>query len=183
MVQTRRRLKKSVSDFIFKTLIVALITVILMIVMKSNVNFKTNFYKYVYDTSFSFNKFTNLYNKYFKDLKTEDNNNTKTVATNKLDYTKVEKYQDGAKLYVSNDYSVPAQESGIVVFIGKKDNYDNVIIVQQINGIDMWYGNVENTNYQLYDYVKKGEILGVSNKYLYVLYKQNGKVLNYEEYL
>ena len=51
MVQTKRRLKKSVSDFIFKTLIVALITVILMITMKSNINFKTNFYKYVYDTT------------------------------------------------------------------------------------------------------------------------------------
>lgn len=182
MVQTKRRLKKSVSDFIFKTLIVALITVILMITMKSNINFKTNFYKYVYDTSFSFNKFTNLYNKYFKDLKNKETA-TKTVATNKLDYNKVEKYQDGAKLYVNDAYSVPAQESGIVVFIGKKDNYDNVIILQQINGIDMWYGNIENTNYQLYDYVKKGDILGVSNKYLYVLYKQNGKILNYEEYL
>ena len=105
------------------------------------------------------------------------------VADYKFDYEKVEKYYDGAKLTVGSNYSVKIRESGIVVFIGEKENYGNVVIVQQIDGIDMWYGNISDTSYSMYDYVKKGDILGVSNDYLYVVYKQNGKVLDYEKYL
>ena len=40
-----------------------------------------------------------------------------------------------------------------------------------------------NTNYKLYDYVKKGDVLGTSNKNLYLVFKKDGKVLNYEKYL
>ena len=63
MNTTKRRLKKGVSDFLLKTLFVSVITLIIMIVMKTSADFKTSFYKYVYDTNFSFDKFTNLYNK------------------------------------------------------------------------------------------------------------------------
>ena len=177
-------IKKTVFDFILKTLIVAVITLVLLIVMKTNVKFKTMYYRYVYDTSITFTKFNNLYNKYFKDLNLKKiNNSTKTVSDEKLSYSKVTKYKDGAKLLVSNHYTVPSMESGIVVFIGDKEDYGKVIIIHQINGIDLLYGNIDNTNYKLYDYVKKGDILGTSNKYLYLLFKKDGKVLDYEKYL
>ena len=87
------------------------------------------------------------------------------------------------ELVVSNNYTVPVIESGIVVFIGDKEDYGKVIIIQQINGIDLLYGNIDNTSYKLYDYVKKGDILGISNNYLYLVYKKDGKVLDYEKYL
>ena len=87
------------------------------------------------------------------------------------------------KLSVDKNYLVNVQESGIVVFIGNKDNYGNVIIVEQVNGIDMWYGNISNTSVKLYDYVKKGDILGEVNDYLYLVYKKNGNILNYEDYI
>ena len=77
---------------------------------------------------------------------------------------------------------MPAKDSGIIVFIGNKEDYGSSIIVQQVNGIDVLYGNIENTNYKLYDYVKKGDILGSANKYLYLLFKKDGKVLDYEKY-
>ena len=101
----------------------------------------------------------------------------------KISYSKQDKYKDGVKLSISNNYSVPVLESGIIVYIGNKDEYGNSIIVQQINGIDLLYGNIENTNYKLYDYVKKGDVLGTSNKNLYLVFKKDGKVLNYEKYL
>lgn len=177
---TTKKLKKNICDFVLKTLLVGVITLIIMIAIKTSATFKTNFYKYVYDTNFSFDKFTNLYNKYFKDFKIDK---SMAVISEKITYEKIEKYEEGAKLTVGNNYSIKASESGIVVFIGPKEKYGNVVIVQQINGIDMWYGNVSDTNYKMYDYVKKGDIIGVSNDYLYVLYKQNGKVLDYEKYL
>ena len=144
------------------------------------------YYKYVYDTNITFTKFNNLYNKYFKDLNIKDivnKDKTKTVSGEKISYSKQDKYKDGVKLTVSNNYSVPIIESGIIVYIGNKDDYNNSVIVQQINGIDLLYGNIENTNYKLYDYVKKGDILGSANKYLYLVYKKDGKVLDYEKYL
>lgn len=179
-MEATKKLKKNICDFLLKTLLVGVITLIIMITMKTSATFKTNFYKYVYDTNFSFDKFTNLYNKYFKDFK---NKESITVADYKFDYDAVEKYHDGAKLTVGNNYSVKARESGIIVFIGEKENYGNVIIVQQIDGVDMWYGNISDTNYEMYDYVKQGDILGISNDYLYIVYKQNGKALDYEKYI
>lgn len=180
MNTNKRRLKKSISDFLFKTLIVGIITLVLMITMKTNANFKTNFYKYVYDTNLSYSKFTNFFNKYFKDLKKEE---SVTVSNEEVAYEKKEKHYDGAKLTVGSNYNVQAKESGIVVFIGEKEHYGNVMIIQQIDGIDVWYGNISDINYSMYDYVKKGDILGISNDYLYLLYKQNGKVLDYEKYI
>ena len=179
-------IKNTVISLIIKTLIVAVITLILLIIMKSSVKFKTMYYKYVYDTSFTFTKFNNLYNKYFKDLNVKDiinKDKTELVSNEKLSYSKYDKYKDGVKITVSSNYSVPVLESGIIVYIGNKDDYDSTIIVQQINGIDLLYGNIENTNYKLYDYVKKKDILGVSNKYLYLVFKKDGKVLDYEKYI
>ena len=176
-----KRFKKLAFDFILKTLIVAIITLILLIIMKNNLKFKTVFYKYVYDTNISFNKFNNLYNKYFKDFNIKSLKETESVSSDKIDYNSKEKYNDGVKLSVSNNYSVGAQESGIIVFKGKKEKYGDTVIVQQINGIDLWYGNMENINVELYDYIEKGSLIGSVNKKLYLVYKKNGKVLDYNE--
>ena len=176
--------KKVIIIFILKTLIVSIITLVLLIIMKTNAKFKTMYYKYVYDTNITYSKFNNLYNKYFKDFKIKDIiNKDATVSKEKLNYKKLTKYKDGVKLSVDSNYSVPLLDSGIIVFIGSKEDYGNTIIVQQVNGIDLLYGNIDNTNYKLYDYVKKGDILGTSNKYLYLLFKKDGKVLDYEKYL
>lgn len=177
----KARIKELVSIFILKSLIVTVITLILLIAIKSSVNVKTFIYKYVYDTNFEFAKFNNLYNKYFKDFNKREK--IEKVSNEKIDYTSKEKYEEGVKINVSSNYSVKAQESGIIVFIGNKDKYNNSIIVQQVNGIDLLYGNIGDSNYSLYDYVKAGDIIGVSNKVLYLVYKKDGKVLDYEKYI
>ena len=38
-------------------------------------------------------------------------------------------------------------------------------------------------NLKLYDYVKRGELLGEVDNTLYLVYRKNGKSLNYEEYI
>ena len=42
---------------------------------------------------------------------------------------------------------------------------------------------IVNTDLKLYDYVQKGTLLGEVDKYLYLVYKKDGNILNYEEYL
>lgn len=151
--------------------------------MKSSNNFKSIFYNYVYDNNISFASISSLYNKYFGSIVELPTYSDKTVFNEKINYKNAEKYLDGVKLEVNKNYLVSAQESGIVVFIGNKDNYGNVIIIQQVNGIDTWYGNINNVNVKLYDYVEKGTLLGDVNDFLYLVYKKDGNILNYEDYI
>ena len=169
--------------YLSKTLITVIITLVFLILIKANNKFKNNFYKYVFDNNFSFSTISNIYNKYFGNIIEIPTFNDKTVFNEKINYKSKEKYLDGVKLEVDKNYLINAQESGIVVFVGEKENYGNVIIIQQINGIDMWYGNINNSNVKLYDYVEKGKAIGDVSDYLYLVYKKNGNILNYEDYI
>lgn len=170
--------------FFLKLLISIVITLIILILIKSSSNFKNNFYNKVYSNNISFTKLKNVYNKYIGDFDIFDKVvKTETVFNEKLIYDSKEKYLDGVKLFIDNNYLVPVSESGIVVFIGSKEGYGNTVIIQRIDGIDEWYGNIENANVKLYDYVKKGQLLGDASEYLYLVYKKDGNILNYEEYI
>lgn len=182
-MQIKRRLKPSIIKYIYKTMIVIIITLIVLILMKYSNNFKTKFYQYVYDTSFKFNDVLKIYNKYFGSVVNQKRENIQQVSSNRLNYNSIIKYKDGVKLSVGSDYAIPAIESGIVVYQGIKKDYGKVIIVQQINGIDVWYGNIKDSGVKMYDYVTKGSILGNCDEYLYLLFKKDGKILNYEKYI
>ena len=113
-----------------------------------------------------------------------DLDKTEPVFNEKLTYLDSEDYKEGVKLTVSNNYLVPVIESGIVVFMGNKDNYGNVIIVQQVNGIDLWYVGIENSNIKIYDYIEKGSLLGeATSNEIYLYYQEGGEFLDYKKYL
>ena len=76
------------------------------------------------------------------------------VFNEKLSYLNKEDYKEGIKLSVTDNYLVPILESGIVVYMGDKDNYGYTIIIEQVNGIDLWYVGVKNSNVKLYEYVE-----------------------------
>lgn len=177
--------RSSLYGFISKLLITIILTLITLILLKSNNKLKTFFYNKVYDNNISFATINKWYENHFgssipfKELVEKD---TKVVFNNKLEYSKKEKYLDGVKLSVDKNYLVPILESGMVVYIGKKEEYGNTVIVQQVNGVDVWYGNINNPNVKLYDYVEKGKLLGdVKNNNLYLVFKKDGKVLSYEK--
>lgn len=72
----------------------------------------------------------------------------------------------------------------MVVYIGNKEKYGNTIIVQQVNGIDVWYSNIKTPSVKLYDYIEEGSLLGeVDKNTLFLIYKKDGKILKYEDYL
>lgn len=172
-------MKNNALLFLSKLLICVVITLVILILMKSSNNFKTLFYKEVYNTNISFAPLNSFYNKYISNIVFF--NKTTPVFNEQLSYINKEKYKDGVKLELDNNL-VPVNESGVVVFIGEKEGYQNTIIIQRIDGVDEWYGGILNTNVSLYDYVEKGSLLGEAEKYLYLVYKKDGNVLNYEEY-
>lgn len=171
---------------ITKILICLIIFISLLIVIKVNPKFKDKIYNLVYEEHFYFSYINNLYKKYFGDVLPFDNilPNTDSVFNEKLEYDEASLYKDGVVLSVSTNYLVPIIESGIVVFIGEKENYGNTIIIQQINGVDTWYGNVTISDIKMYDYVSKGSLLGeVTGNKLYLVFQKEGKYLNYKDYI
>ena len=68
--------------------------------------------------------------------------------------------------------------------IGEKEDYGSTIIVEQTNGIDVFYGNININNINMYDYVKKGSLIGeVKTDKFYLVFFKDGKYLNYKDYI
>lgn len=169
--------------YIYKFLILVVLTLVVLIVLKSSDKAKRKFYEYVYEKNFSFAKLNSLYQEKFGyqipflDIASSS---VKPVFSEKLTYKEKAEYLDGVKLSVDSNYMVPLLESGLVVFIGEKEGYGNTVIIQQIDGIDVWYGNITNTSINLYDYVEKGNLLGECSNELYLVFKKDGNRLDYE---
>ena len=178
-IYTLKRYNKKKKKRSYKLLYLIIIVLSLLICFK-----KDNTLKNKFKQNFNFAKFNKLYESIFGEFFPEISSNEQEVFNEKLEYKDPKKYKEGVKLSVKNNYLVPVQESGLVVFIGKKEGYGNTIIVQQVNGVDLWYGNINNSNVKLYDYIEKGEILGDTlNNDLYLVYKKEGSTVNYEEYI
>ena len=172
--------------FIIKVLICINLFLILGIVSKSSIKYKEVINSKLYKENLSFVKFEKIYNKYLGDIfpiELVNNEKISAVFNEKLSYNMSEKYKDGVKLDVVENYLVPSQDNGIIVYIGKKDDYGNVIILENDDNINVWYGNICNYNVKLYDRVNKGDIIGeVCNNELYLVYKRNGQVLDYNNF-
>ena len=172
-------------NIVLRVLITIIVTLILLIGFKMNNNFKKTFYHYVYEENFPFSVVKNFLQEKFGTSLTFDKIVTdEEVFNEKLSYKDKSLYHDGVKLTVSSEYMTPSLESGIVVYIGEKENYKQVVIVQQMNGVDVWYGNIKQANVKLYDYVEKGSLIGqVDNKTLYLVFQKEGKFVDYQSYL
>ena len=170
-----------------KILICIIIFLILGILCKKDNKYKEIINEELYKKSISFSKFENLYNKYLGGIFPIENLNTKNtvpVFNETLNYESITNYKEGAKLKVTNNYLIPNLESGIVTYIGEKENYNNVIIIETKDNINIWYGNVCNQPIKLYDHLNKGDIIGETcTNELYLVYKKNGKILNYKDYI
>ncbi len=178
------KVKKYLKGLLIRTGIAIAIFLSFAIIYKSNDNLKNKIHKYLYTENISFTKIKKIYNKYLGGiipLKKEVN--TEQVFSEKLKYNNISIYHDGIKLEVSDNYLVPALKEGMVLFIGDKDNYGKTIIIEDLNGIYYWYGNINTTSLKLYDYVEEGSFIGEADKTLYMVFSKDDKYLNYEEYL
>ena len=184
-IKQRLVLKKKVKKELSRLLLSIIVFLIGMILVR-NPDIKKKIEYKLYEENFPFQKIKILKDKYLgKYLSLEKLvKEEKPVFNEKLSYEKKEKYKDGVKLKVSNNYLVPTLESGVVVFIGEKENYGNTIVVEQTDGIEVFYSNIKLNNIKLYDYLEKGELLGeVNDNTLYLVFEKEGKYLDYKEYI
>lgn len=177
---------KYLRSLILRTLTVIVLFLLLAITSKSSPTYKDIIVKKIYEENLSFTKIKNFYTKYLGGINPLDHiiEPITPVFSEKLNYTNASIYHDGVKLTVSNHYLVPIQEEGMIIYIGEKEHYGEVIIIEGINGIDIWYGNIETTSVKLYDYVESGTYLGTTkDNILYLAYQKDGQFLNYQNYL
>lgn len=184
--KNEERLIKYLRSLILRSLIVIVLFLILAILSKANQTYKDLIVTNIYEKNISFVKIKKLYDKYLGGISPLDKVVEKEISVfnENLDYSNESIYHDGVKLEVNNNYLVPVQEEGMIIYIGEKENYGNVVIVEGIDGIDIWYGNMETVAYKLYDYVKKNAYLGTTkDNILYLVYQKDGNFLDYKEYL
>ena len=159
----------------------------LAVFCKIDVQYKYFIQKKLYQDTIDFSKFIKFYNHYLGGIFPLQNFSplqNSYVFGEKIVYQNISPYLDGAKLTVSSHYLVPVNFRGVVIYVGKKDDYGKVIILKNEEGIDIWYGNICNSMVKLYDHVESGEYLGeVCEDTLYLVYSKGNKFLNYHDYL
>lgn len=184
--ENEEKLIKYLRSLILRSMGVIVLFLILAILSKASPTYKDQIVSNIYEKNISFAKIKKIYNKYLGGITPLDKAIEKeiTVFNEKLEYDSESIYHDGVKLSVANNYLVPIQAEGMVIFIGEKENYGNVVIIEGIDGIAIWYGNMETATVKLYDYVNKGAYLGTTkDNILYLAYQKDGNFLDYKEYL
>ena len=177
---------KYLRSLIIRSLTVIALFLVLAIICKSNPKYKDIIVNNLYEKNISFSKIKGIYTKYLGGIFPLDKVvlDTTPVFNEQLEYTNESIYYDGVKLAVLDHYLVPIINEGMVIYIGEKEKYGNVVIIEGIDGIEIWYGNLETTSVKLYDYVEKSTYLGqTKDNNLYLVYSKDGSFLDYKEYL
>ena len=174
-------LRKLIDKIICVTVVVLFIT----LVVNKNNNIKTKIFNEVYNSNISFAKIKKIYNNYLGSIIPIENIvKEKEVFNEKIKYNELSQYDKGVKLKLDSNYSIPIIKGGIVVFIGNKDNLNKTVIIEDKEGVNYYYGNLDLVNVKLYDYVSKNDLLGTSkDNTLYLLFSKEGKYLDYKEFL
>lgn len=184
-IKKESRIKNWLYKFVTRILSLIIIFLLLGVLFKSNISIKDKLYSFISKDDISFTKIKGIYNKYLGGvipLKKEID--TEKVFNENLKYNKYSPYQDGGLLEVTEKYLVPSLSEGMVVFIGEKEYYGNTIIIEDLKGIEYWYGNIGNTSLKIYDYIEKGSYIGeVKDNKLYFVVSSEDKFLNYEDYI
>lgn len=173
------------SKLVSRFLVFVILVLVCLIFLKGNSKFRGDVYKAVFQNNLKFAKINEIYEKYFgSSLPLKGSDSLALVSSSKIQYDSKEEYRDGVLLNVSQNYAVACLESGIVIFVGEKEGYGNTVIVQGADETEFWYANLGDFKVQMYDYIKKGEVLGetLENKLL-LSFKKDGKVLDYKKYI
>ncbi len=176
-------IKKIVQSFLLRILLAALLVIVTLISIKSYPTLKSDIYQHLYTNNWNFAGFNKWYENTignFFPLGTS----SEMVFQETLSYNHSSLYKNGVMLEVADNYLVPSLDEGIIVFIGEKEEFGNTIIVQQTDGVNVWYSNIVNNNLGMYDYIEKGMLIGEANNgELYLVFEKEGEFLDYSKYI
>lgn len=174
---------KYISSLFTRTLLSVILILLCAIYINLSDSNLLNFKNKFFNETLAFTKINNLYAKYFGDIIPEKVNKTTPVFESGNSYTSINELDNSYELTLSSNV-FNYLESGVVVFIGEKENLGQTVIVQGIDGVDIWYSNLENINVTMYDYVEKDAIVGETKDNKIILtFIENGNYIDYEKYL
>ncbi len=187
LVKNKKPVKLKPSKYITNLFTRTLISVILILLCAIFINISDanllTFKNHFFNETLAFTTIHNFYTKYFGEIVPENLNKTAPVFENTRSYTNIEEVNDSYKLTLSSN-TFSFLESGVVVFLGEKEGLGKTMIVQGIDGVDIWYSNLENYNVTMYDYVEKEGIVGeFKDKNVILTFMENGNYIDYEKYL
>lgn len=171
-------MNNKVSKYFTKILICICITLSILIANKSSDSIKKLINKYIMTDTFNFMAFNNWYTKIIK----FKNPKVQLVSSEMFNYIRKEKINNYEKYEIEKETVINSLTSGIVIYVGSKDNLGNTVIIQGSDGFDIWYSNIENINVSLYDYIDAKTIIGEASNYIYLTITKDNKYFTYEEY-
>ncbi len=173
-------LKKYLENLIKRTLYALIIFFGLAIALKSDDFYlKTRDFLFAHSLDFAYikSKTNRLLGKYFT-------NETQFVSSEKLNYKRIDAYHDSYKLTTDYNYIINNLASGVVIYIGEKEDLGMTVVIAADSGINYWYSHIENINVNNYDYVSAGTIIGsTKDNYCYLTFEENGTYLSYENFI
>ena len=178
-------LKKGITAFINQVLI-CIVLFLTVLILTKNTSFKDKLYEFIYSYNFSFLEIEEFVKKNFGSIipSTKNDKDIEMVSSEKLEYKKLTEIDDGVLLEVDKNSLITSLESGLVVYIGEKEEYGKVLILEQVDGTEAWYIGVNLNEFKLYDYIEKGTILGESSDTeIKLLFKKNKEGVDYKIYL
>ncbi len=174
---------KFVNSLFTKTLLSIILVLICAIYINLSDNNYLNFKNHVFNNTLLFTKINNLYSKYFGNIIPSQVAPSTPVFGQKIEYTKIEELNGSYKVSL-NSRLINSLNSGIIVFIGEKPDLGPTIIVQGVDGTDIWYSNITVQNLSLYDYIEENTILGeASADNITLTFIKDGQHISYENYL
>ena len=174
-------MKKDKLSIYFTKILLSIIFILISIIYIRYSNNNKDIYESLFlKDSMSFSYINNIYNKYFGSIIPIKEDSISVINT--TNYDKMDNYLNGKIIYLDPNSSVLSLSSGVIVFMGEKEGYGNTIIVQGNDGVDIWYGNIAKTNYNIYDYVKENDIIGSTKDNLYIVLMKDNNYIDYETY-
>ena len=173
-----KRNKRYNDVWLSKLLISIIIVLVCLILCNFSYKFEDKFKNDVLENNMRFDVFNRVYSKFINNID-ED-----VMVSNVLGDVEYEEVDGHYKFNYGIDSMVEVLKPGIIVFNGVQDSLGNTGMVQGNDGVDIWYSGVTLKEYGLYDYVSVGDILGLSNdEYVIISVYDDGKLLDYEEYI
>lgn len=164
--------------FLFKLLASACLFLVVAILFKNEaVTFDParNFVKTSMEKDFQFVTVANWYEKQFGKplalLPFNDEKKSEKIKTEGTDYALpasakiLEKFDvNGQRMIIetSKGNAVGAMSEGLVSFAGKKDDFGKTVIIKHADNSESWYGNLEEINVNLMEYIETGTKIGIS---------------------
>ncbi len=174
---------KYVKGLISRILLSVIFVMVSIIFINSSEKNREMYKKYIMENSLEFTKINNWYQSLFGRVDLLNKSKDTPVFSDNIKYSNIVYDKNRTELTVGEGSAIKVITSGIVVFIGSKDNLGNTLIIQGKDGVDIWYSNLTDTDISVYDYVESGSVLGTANSdVVYLTISKDGKFLSYEEY-